>query len=110
LPTETDWHILAEHNGGMSKAGAAMKTSNWSNSYGYISNNYSQFSVEPAGFYNYNTTGNLNLVYNSAYFWTPNATSDITAKAIALVTDSSSLFVEKRFKWTGYSVRCLKNQ
>lgn len=69
LPLQQDWNNLISLCGGPGMAANMMKTATWSES-PYISNNYSQFSIEPAGCYGYwNDEGDFRGVYESAYLW-----------------------------------------
>jgi len=85
-----------------------MKTESWSDT-PYTFNNYSQVSLEPTGFYNYDNLSNLSCVGHSAYFWTNAKAGDLTAHSIIVLPNDNTLHNEKRNKWEGFSVRCVKD-
>ena len=92
--------------------GYEMKAGNWGGEGQLASNNYSQFSAEPAGFLNYYTTLNVmfRMIGNGAYFWTIDQSFPPTnAWSYNLYSKKDTLYIEKIFKTAGYSIRCVKD-
>jgi len=109
LPTGGDWGKLFD----LYKWNAAYyKTDNWID-LPYTNNNYSQFSLEPAGFYNYDKMSNFNGVGHSAYLWTSAEVAEFVASCIVVIPKipeiPKTIFMEPCNKWEGLSVRCVKD-
>jgi uncharacterized protein (TIGR02145 family) len=89
-----------------------MKTANWTEG-SLASNNYSQFSAEPAGYYNYDlgVLETFRAVGDGAYFWTNHQSSHnpFMICTYCLNAEHASLILSKIFKTAGYSVRCVKD-
>jgi len=108
------WHIpdLSELYSITSRyRGSEMKTENWGAETTYASNNYSQFSAEPAGFLNYDGGWDeeYRMVGYGAFFWTIFQTDERIVFSYNLYSDYDELYMKEMFKIAGYSIRCVKD-
>ena len=112
LPSEQEWSDLISLCGGFDYAAIQMKSSNWTD-YPHAANNYSQFSIEPAGYYFFNNEGDFQGVYGNAFFWTSNQIVDhgssLSARAVQLVCGLPKIEIINYTKCAGLSVRCVKD-
>jgi uncharacterized protein (TIGR02145 family) len=110
------WHIpaLNELDSITSRyKGSEMKTANWGGGDASSSNNYSQFSAEPAGFINYDDSVDevYRMIGEEALFWTidqHNLHPNI-AFNYCLYSGVDYLSMRAMFKKAGYSIRCVKD-
>jgi len=114
LSSQGEWFAMTFLYGGFEEAAASMKTENWITEPIYTVNNYSQFSVEPAGFYYYeaSSNGSFNGVYKNAFFWTKDQVYDIhrvSAFAYVILPENPNVTRINMRKCAGYSVRCVKD-
>jgi len=96
----SEWMELINYCGGKT-AGTTMKTKTWIE-LGYSGGNSSRFSIEPAGYYFYNSEESFRSVFYGAYFWTQ------TDNVIVLIHNSPEFHVIKLGD-SGRSIRCVQN-
>jgi uncharacterized protein (TIGR02145 family) len=107
VPSADEFKNLTAFLGGVQIAGALMKsidTTLWKipNSQ---ANNKSGFSALPGGFRN-NVFTNIS---SSVGFWSTTNVYDYSAIVISLISNGADLFSYGTGKWSGYSIRCLKD-
>ncbi|MBN2611001.1 MAG: fibrobacter succinogenes major paralogous domain-containing protein [Bacteroidales bacterium] len=111
LPTEKEWTILSDYNGGQSFAGINLKIENaiyWYFSQGIINTNESGFSALPAG---YRTAdGEFYEIGRYTGYWSssPSSGTDL-AWCRRLSAIHNNFGVESEDINSGRSVRCLKD-
>ena len=107
------WHIpsLSELYSISSRyKGSEMKTNNWGMEGACTSNNYSQFSAEPAGYFYYNTGENVfRSVGSGAFFWTKTQVDPTLVWSYFLYSGDDPLYEKKMLTIIGYSIRCVKD-
>ena len=108
IPSSDEWSSITSRY-----RGYEMKTANWTEGT-YASNNYSQFSAEPAGYYNCDigVLETFLTVGDGAYFWTTTArkkTDNTLVFTYRLYSNYPDIHLKPDFKQTGYSVRCVKD-
>lgn len=123
VPSWMEWRYLYEYlrdqpqyrcGGNIENIGKALAaTSGWSNSSNNCdigndpsSNNSTGFSALPAGFYN---EKGYDGILRSAFFWTTNKFLEDKADACRLSNSSGEVDREYLYKYTGLSVRCVKD-
>lgn len=106
LPTQTEWEKLFNAVGGQSTAGTKLKSLSGWNSSGNGTDAFG-FSALPAGDRDY--YGNFGNEGNYANFWSSTEYDSNRAYYIELEYYDDDAFLGNNFKYTGYSVRCLKN-
>ena len=106
LPTQAEWNTLFTAVGGSSTAGKVLKsTSGWYSS-GNGSDAYS-FSALPAGHRDY--YGNYNSEGDYAHFWSSTESNSNDAYSMYLFYSVGDACLDYDGKFTGFSVRCLKD-
>ena len=106
LPTQTEWNTLFTAVGGQSTAGNMLKSTNgWYSSNG--TDAYS-FSALPAGTRDYN--GDYYIEGNFAYFWSSTESDDYDAYRMYLSYDYDPAYLDRGYKYYGFSVRCVKGK
>ena len=117
LSSSQEWINLIMLFGGWDNAAVLLKTSNWTD-YPHAANNYSQFSVEPSGYYEFgidpmNIEEDFRGLYASALFWTSEQISDLglasSARSLYFIQGFTELNYLPRPKSAGLSVRCVKD-
>lgn len=109
IPSVAEWEILFNELGGKTIAGSAMKSvKKWANgSHDTIVTNSSGFSALPGG-------RNIKHSFFSdeglfGYFWTSTQVDDENANHVILSYRTKDVRVEKSWKSTGFSCRCVKD-
>ena len=109
IPSDTDWINLANHLGGMDKAGKKLKSAQlWENHQGKTGNgsNEGGFNAFPGGYrYDEVNFGNLG---KAGYWWCSNEYNKFFAWYIQLGNDIDYVYKFYKHKKEGMSVRCLK--
>jgi uncharacterized protein (TIGR02145 family) len=107
-----EWNVLINSYGGNEFAANKMKTTNWPDP-PYATDNFSYFSIEPAGFYHRdNKGGDFNGLYESAFFWTltqnslSGGTHSLGFQMVYGLPQIAPIAMPKR---AGFSVRCVKD-
>jgi len=111
LPTTLDWEKLISIYGGRDIAAIELKSTNWTD-YPLEANNYSQFSIEPAGYYDWDENGGFKGLFQYAVFWTSDdnpLSTGVSASAIMTASKLTKIMPLIQMKKEGYSVRCVKN-
>jgi uncharacterized protein (TIGR02145 family) len=98
-----EWGQLINLYGGSEVAANVMKTPNWSDPPSSIQN-FSQFSVEPAGSYHLDTHGDFSGFYESALF-----RLRVPGQTFMMVYGSSKFQMVPILPSAGCSVRCVKD-
>lgn len=112
VPTDTDWDVLITELGA-SSAGNKMKSTSglWTSptSSSTAADNLSGFTGLPGG--TRFSTGQFNDITNYAFFWssTENTADNTKAWNRYLYTNYSFVFRYNYLKWSGASIRCLKD-
>jgi uncharacterized protein (TIGR02145 family) len=108
VPSDNEFKNLTAFLGGVEIAGALMKTIG--TTFWKIPNspatNESGFSALPSGFRNNVFT---NIGYSVGFWSTTNDIYDYSAIVISLISNGANLFSYGTGKWSGYSIRCLKD-
>lgn len=115
VPSSADWEVLEIYLGGSYDAGGRLKetgTSHWDEpNYGAI--NSSGFSAVPAGTFELSwLSGYLSVFSGFGYFtdfWSSTEADSQTAFSRLLISDDHVLGSESNAKFSGLSVRCLKD-
>jgi uncharacterized protein (TIGR02145 family) len=111
VPSDTDWIVLTDLLGGESVAGGKLKesgTTYWQDP-NTGANNESGFTGLPGGYsgYIYEAKGNIGV------WWSSNedtsSTPSVSAWQRLIYNNSSSIFRGTGYKYSGYSIRCLKD-
>ena len=107
LPNNEEWNTLLNYLGGKTVAGSKLKASNGWNSPNEGATNSSEFSVLPAG--NRAVGGLFYHLGDDALFWSSTPKSSKSAWKIRLSHDWDSVGIEACGRFTGLSVRCIKD-
>ncbi len=106
LPDTTEWNTLITAVGGQSTAGMKLKSTSGWNSSGNGTDDYA-FSALPAGYrFNY---GMFNYEGNNVYFWSSSEFDLDNAYYIVLGYSFDNANLNAYDKYTGNSVRCVKD-
>jgi len=103
LPHTNEWWELIKCNG---NSAVSLKSENWPE-YPTEANDYSQFSIEPAGCYAW-ADGGFSNIGEAALFWT-SSNGENQAINMQIVSGMSSIGSFNNYKSEGYSVRCVKD-
>jgi uncharacterized protein (TIGR02145 family) len=115
IPSSDEWKVLEDYLGGSYDAGGRLKeegTTNWDEpNYGAI--NSSGFSALPAGYFSVTfLSGDLSSLGGIGYFtgfWSSTEADSQTAFTRYLISDDHVMGSEIDAKFSGLSVRCLKD-
>lgn len=110
LPDKDEWNILVyDYLGGFEIAGGKLKKTDtlyWE-SPNYGATNSSGFAALPGGYYSY--TYSFTELGNIGTFWSSDENDSITAYKYDLSYNSAQIHTCYDYKWTGKSVRCVKD-
>ena len=109
LPSNDEWEVLLSAAGGSSTAGAKLKSATgWKAYIGITNEDAFGFSALPAGYRYYD--GSYGIEGKFAGFWSCTEDGSNGASAMNLYyTDADANLYGKRYKTSGYSVRCVKD-
>jgi uncharacterized protein (TIGR02145 family) len=107
VPTDAEWTVLADHLGGSSVAGTAMKSSP-ADSPSWNGTNTSGFSALPGGFRNYNS-GYFSGEGDTGYWWSASPEGASSAWSWKLFTDLEIVYQSYYSLRYGFSVRCVRD-
>jgi uncharacterized protein (TIGR02145 family) len=109
IPTAYDWMCLAHHCGGLSIAGAYLKSTEfWDRDISdrTIIQQCNRFNATPGGL-RY-AHGSFDLANSNGFWWTATNYDASNAQGINLYVDDDILLKRHYHKGNGFSVRCIK--
>lgn len=108
VPTHSEWIVLTDFLGGQSAAGGKMKTITGWQSPNIAATNESGFSGLPGGLRRLNN-GTFDGIGNYGDWWSSSEYSTTIAWDCLLYYNVASAYNNYSFKYSGYSVRCIKD-
>lgn len=107
LPSAAEFDILWSASGSKDEAGAKLKSkSGWKSGNG---EDAFGFAALPGGFWVDDEDSGFTQEGSSAYFWSGSEVNETTANYVSLDGGSSAAAWQEIDKYTGFSVRCVRN-